>query len=76
MYPKKRREKDSGIKVYANALTERIPQPVGMNAKMQANMSMTESSVKMMAIATPRNASTKETPCISRSNSWKFTDAF
>ena len=57
-------------------LTQRIPQPVGRKAKMQANISETDSLVNTTAAAKPANASKKETPWIKRSTSWKLTDIF
>lgn len=57
-------------------LTQRIPHPVGTNAKMEANMSVTDRSVKITATATPVRAIKKERPWMKRNRSWKLTDIF
>lgn len=57
-------------------LTERIPHPVGINANMLANMSVTDKLVSTIATTIPARAINKETPCINLSTSWKLTDIF
>lgn len=43
-------------------LTERIPHPVGIKAKMEANTSATDKSESLTATAKPASANKKETP--------------
>ncbi|KAK4765397.1 hypothetical protein SAY86_026487 [Trapa natans] len=43
-------------------LTQRIPHPVGTNARMLANMSVTERSVSRTATVIPAIANKKEMP--------------
>lgn len=57
------------IDIGREALTDRIPHPVGTNAKMQAKMSGTDKSVNITATAKPANANKKETPWMKRNNS-------
>ena len=56
--------------------TESIPQPVGMNAKMEANMSVIVSEESATATDIPAIANRNATPCTNRKISWKFTDIF
>uniref|UniRef100_A0A2P2MBI3 Callose synthase 9 n=1 Tax=Rhizophora mucronata TaxID=61149 RepID=A0A2P2MBI3_RHIMU len=64
------------IKGFQAAAIERIPHPVGKNARMQANISGTVKFVKTTATAKPANANRNETPWIKRNRSWKLTDIF
>lgn len=57
-------------------LTERIPHPVGTNAKMHANMSGIDKFVKATATAKPAIANKKERPWMKRNKSWKLTEIF
>lgn len=57
-------------------LTDRIPQPVGMKANIEANMSGKDSSVNITATTKPASATKREIPCIKRKRSWKLTDIF
>lgn len=57
-------------------LTERIPQPVGRNAKMHAKTSGTDRSVSAIATAIAANTSRNEMLWIRRNSNCKFTDAF
>jgi len=53
--------------MWGGGLTERIAQPVGTNAKMQANMSPTVKDVNRKATATPAKAIKKASPWKNRS---------
>lgn len=57
-------------------LTERIPHPVGINARIHEKISATLSSVSATAAATPAIASRNVMPWTNRNNNWKFTDIF
>lgn len=57
-------------------LTERIPHPVGIKAKMEANTSATDKSESLIATTKPASANNKETPWMKRNRSWKLTDIF
>lgn len=57
-------------------LTQRIPHPVGTNAKMQAKMSGTDNGVKITAMTRPVRAIKKVRPWMKRNRSWKLTDIF
>lgn len=43
-------------------LTERIPHPVGIKAKMEANTSAIDKSESLTATAKPASANKRETP--------------
>ena len=57
-------------------LTEIIPHPVGIKAKMQANMSVIDRGVIAIAMTMPAKASSNEMPWMKRNSSWKFTEIF
>lgn len=56
--------------------TERIPQPVGINAKMLAKTSATVSSVNTIAVDKPAMASKNDRPWTKRNSNWKLTEIF
>lgn len=58
------------------AAIDKIPHPVGMNAKIEANTSGTDRSVNIIATTKPASANKRDNPCTNRNTSWKLTDIF
>jgi hypothetical protein len=70
-----RREQNRKINIRKLELTERIPQPVGTNAKMHAKRSTIEREVTATATAMAATTSKNTEALRRRSSSWKCTMA-